>query len=104
MTKDVRTITTQIKPPSRRHPAGQGAHGAYTIDGDVVTLTDRDGYPVEDDRGRAYTHKLAPGFTPSDVENAAGRLTREFRLALKGKTPQSERVSRPIEYPKRGWM
>jgi len=69
-----------------------------------VTLTDRDGYPVEDDRGRAYTHKLAPGFTPSDVENAAGRLTREFRLALQGKTPQSERVSRPIEYPKRGWM
>src|SRR5262245_1385126 len=102
--KEVRTVITQIKPPKHDFP-GQVAHGAYTIDDDVVTLTDRAGNPVQDERGRLYTYKLPPGYTAGDAENAAGRLTRAFRLALQGKPPENpERVSRPINYPKRGWM
>jgi hypothetical protein len=103
--KDIRSVTTEIKPPSTRHPAGQVAHGCYTINGDIITLTNRDGDPVEDGRGKLYTFKLPPGYTPADEENAAGRLTREFRLTLQGKAPEGERVTRPLNYPNRGcWM
>jgi hypothetical protein len=55
---EVFAITVQIKPPSRRLPAGQVAHGYFTFVDGVVTVTDCDGHPVRDEHGRLYTRNL----------------------------------------------
>jgi hypothetical protein len=100
---EVFSVTVQIKAPSRDHP-GQVCHGCYTLTDGVVTLTDRDGHPVQDAHGRQYTRKLGPGSTVADADIAARSLTKEFRLALLSKTLSGERFSRPLNYPKRGWL
>jgi hypothetical protein len=82
---EVFSVTVQIKAPSRDHP-GQVCHGCYTLTDGVVTLTDRDGHPVQDAHGRQYTRKLGPGSTVADADIAARSLTKEFRLALLSKT------------------
>jgi hypothetical protein len=99
---EVYSITVQIKAPARDFP-GQVCHGCYTFADGVVTLTDCDGNPVRDGQGQQYTRKLPPGSTLVDAENAAGALTKEFRLALLGKTKSSERFSRRLTYPKVGY-
>jgi hypothetical protein len=100
---EVYSITVQIKPPSRDFP-GQVCHGCYTLADGVVTLTDRDGHPVQDGQGKLYTRKLSPGATVADADMAGRSLTKEFRLVMLGKTPSSERFSRPLNYPRRGWL
>jgi hypothetical protein len=100
---EVFSVTVQIRAP-RGGDAGQVCHGCYTLADGVVTLTDRDGSPVRDEHGKLYTRKLGPGATVADADIAGRSLTKEFRLALLGKTPSSERFSRPLDYPKRGWL
>ena len=95
------SVTTQIRPPRYDDP-GQVSHGKFTFVDGVVTLTDHDGNPVRDGEGRLYTQKLDT-IDHNDALNAAGRLTKEFRLALMGKTKEQERFSRPLNYSKRGW-
>jgi hypothetical protein len=100
---EVFSVTVQIKAPRRDEP-GRVCYGCYTLADGVVTLTDRDGHPVQDAHGRQYTRKLGPGSTVADADIAGRSLTKEFRLALLGRTPSSERFSRPLDYPKRGWI
>jgi hypothetical protein len=99
---EVFSVTIQIKAPRGDDP-GQVCHGCYTLTDGVVTLTDRDGHPVQDAHGRQYSRKLSPGATVADADIAGRSLTKEFRLALLGKTPSNERFSRPLEYRDRGW-
>jgi hypothetical protein len=101
---EVFPVTVHIKLPSRAIPTGQVAHGCFTFANGVVTLTDRDGNPVRDERGKLYERKLEePHNKLADAEITAGFLTKEFRLALLGKTPSNERFSRPLDYPKKGF-
>jgi hypothetical protein len=97
---EVFSVITQIKPP-RRGFSGQVCYGCFTFIDGVVTLTDHDGNPVRDGDGRLYTRKLDTA-DHNDALNAAGALTKEFRLALKGKTKESERFSQPLEYRRDG--
>lgn len=96
---EVHSVTVHIKLPTRESP-GQVCHGCYTIIDNVVTLTDRIGHPVRDGSGKLYSRKVEPGSV--DAHGLAGVLTKEFRLALLGKTKSSERFSRPLTYPKTG--
>jgi hypothetical protein len=98
---DIFFVKAQIDPPCRKYPAGRFAAGAYILDGNILTLVHPvEGYPVEDSHGKRYTYALPDNFLPVDVENDAARLTREFRLVLRGRTPSNEQFSRPLEYPK----
>ena len=52
------------------------------VEDGVVSLTDREGKPALDDSGYRYSKKLAEG---ENAKTIAGRLTRELRLALRGR-------------------
>jgi hypothetical protein len=99
---EVYPITVEIKPPKGDFP-GQIADGFFTFVDGVVTVTDRNGVTAEDPHGKVYTRKLDPGATFADAHSAANFLFREFRLVVLGKTPSSERFSRPLEYRDKGW-
>ena len=90
-----RTVFIQIRPP-KNGDAGQVAEGMYIVADGVVTLTDRDGNPATDERGRKYTHKLREG---ENAKVIAGRMTRELRSALRGNAP-TQGFAGPIDYPK----
>ena len=84
---EVYSITVHIKPPKGDFP-GQVCHGCFTVADNVVTLTDRDGNPVRDEHGKLYTRKLGPPTNAHvDAGIAAGFLTKEFRLAMRGGRP-----------------
>ena len=95
---EIRPVIVQIKPPGDRDE-GQVAEGRYVVADNVVTLTDRAGAPVRDSDGKTYSRKLSEGDNPHVI---AGRLTKEFRLALLGKTKIKTGFSGPIAYPKTG--
>jgi hypothetical protein len=92
---EVKTVFVQIERPGKINPKGRVAEGRYIEADGMVTLTDRDGKPVRDDRGKMYSYKLKDGDNPHAI---AGRLTKEFRLALRGEKP-STGFSSPINYP-----
>ena len=46
------------------------------------TLTTQDGIPVRDEYGKLYKHTLVTGDIPKQI---AARLTKSFRLKLRGK-------------------
>jgi hypothetical protein len=84
--------------PSKRYPSGRSAVGHYTIAGDILTLTDPKGKVAEDQEGKTYTAKLAPGDNRQEV---GGALTMRLRAVLRGENPDAPtRVSRPLNYPK----
>ena len=96
---EVHQISVQIHPPSQRIPAGQVVHGYYTVVDDVVTMTCPKGEPATDESGKTYTHKLAPG---DDAYVIAGRLTKELRLALRGKSSAPSGFNGPLLYKRDG--
>ena len=96
---EVLFITVTVKPVSRAFPLGQVCDGCYTLQEAVVTMTDRNGKPAEDGTGKKYTHKLKPG---EDAKQIASKLTKELRLALRGKNAPVSGFNSPIRYPKSG--
>ena len=96
---DVRFITATIERPGRKFPLGQVCDGCYTLIDGVVTMTDRNGKPAEDGTGKKYIHKLAPG---EDARVVASRLTKQLRLALRGKNAPVAGFSGKIPYKKLG--
>jgi hypothetical protein len=92
---EVRQVTVTIKPPKGSYP-GQVTYGWYTLQDDVVTLTDREGNPAGEETGRKFTHRLAPG---EDARAIACKLTKELRLALRGNSAPAG-FDGPINYPK----
>jgi hypothetical protein len=60
-------------------------------------LTDREGNPAGEERGRKFTHKLAVG---EDAHAIACKLTKELRLALRGNSAPVAGFEGPINYPK----
>jgi hypothetical protein len=94
---EVHQISVEIHPPSPRLPAGQIARGYYTVVDDLLTMTDPKGEPATDETGKIYTHKLEPG---DDAHVIAGRLTKELRSALRGKSAGPSNFGGPLNYPK----
>lgn len=69
--------------------------GYYTLDGDVLTMTDRRGSPVRNiSSGEKYVHTLKPGQDPYQV---ASLLTLKIRHMLHGDTVSG--FNRPLNYP-----
>jgi hypothetical protein len=98
---EVHQVIVDIHLPSSRLPAGQTALGYYTVVDGVVTMTDPKGEPATDGEGRTYTRKLAPN---DDARVIAGRLTKELRLALRGKSNAPSGFGGPLNYPSKGWI
>src|SRR5262245_7577149 len=98
---EVHQVYAEIKAPSRHLPAGQVSSGYYIVVDGVVTMTAPDGEPAVDEHGKTYTHKLAPGDEPAVI---AARLTKQLRLALRGKSGAPGGFSGPLNYPRRGWL
>jgi hypothetical protein len=64
-----------------------------------VTLTGRAGVPVRDNEGATYSKKIEAGEDPHLI---AGRLTRQFRKALRGDKNSPAAFSKHLHYPKLG--
>jgi hypothetical protein len=95
---EVHPVTVQIRAANtRRNDPGQISYGYYIVSESKVTLTDAAGKPVRDAQGKTYIQKLGPDDSAKQI---AGRLTKEFRLVLLGKTNTAAGFSRPLSYPK----
>jgi len=75
-------IEVQVGPVTPRDPQGRTTPGFYTLDGNVLTMTDGEGAVVRDRRnGELYQEVLKPDQNPRSV---ATRLTREIWKANQG--------------------
>ena len=101
---EIHSMMVEIEPPSSRHPGDRFARSTFTLINDVVALCHPDsGVPVQDPHGREYKYALPPDCaTLADARIHAGRLTKDFRLVLLGKTKSSERFSRALDYSRDG--
>jgi hypothetical protein len=95
-TPEVKTVFAQVRRPRGADP-GAVVEGAYVVGDGAVVLTDRDGVPVRDERGKSYRHVLEPHDHPRAI---AARLTKQFRSALRGNDQRRDGFSGPIRYPK----
>jgi hypothetical protein len=100
-------VIVEIEGRSPRYPDGKVAKGYFIFVDDVVTIVDEDGKIVTDQHGKIYTRKLEPPHnTFIDAELTAGRLFKELRLVVLGKTPREPGSGtrgfgrRPLDYPK----
>jgi hypothetical protein len=102
-------VEPEIKSPKGDFP-GQTTHGAFTFEDNTVTICHPiDGTPAQDPTGKRYVFKLEPPTnTFADAEIHAKRLTKDFRIALRGGRPAgfggpSGSHRGPIRYPKGGY-
>ena len=95
---EVKTIFAQVRAPRGANDPGAAVEGRYVVEDGFVSLTDHDGIPVRDEHGKYYRAKL----TPDDERRIAARLTKDFRLRLRGKDGgrKSGFESGPIIYPR----
>jgi hypothetical protein len=95
---EVKTIFAQVRAPRGANDPGAAVEGAYVLEDGAVVLTNRDGVPVRDERGKHYRHTLAPNDNPRQI---AARMTKEFRSALRGKAgaPLAGFEYGPLRYP-----
>ena len=96
-------VTVQLYGRCPQYPDGKVASGFFTFIDGVVTISQWNGVTAEDPHGKVYTRNLDPGATFVDAEIAARLLFRDFRLAVLGKTPSSDKFSGPLNYRKKGW-
>jgi hypothetical protein len=97
-------VKPEIKPPEGSFP-GQFTDGAFTFVDDTVTICHpTTGEPVQDpQQGKFYTYKLPPPTTTFvDAEIHAKRLTKDFRLALRGKSDAPAGFGRRLNYNNKG--
>jgi hypothetical protein len=78
---EVKVIFAEVRRPRGTDP-GAAVEGRYVLEDGAVVLTNHEGTPVRDDRGKLYRRAV----TPNDPERqVAARMTKEFRSALRGK-------------------
>jgi hypothetical protein len=95
-----KAVIVIVANPCGRNDTGQCAEGFYTLDGDLLTMTDRDGVPLRDENsGARITQRLAQGESDKAV---AKRLTLKIHRAANG--DEMAGFNRPIRYPKAGWV
>lgn len=78
---EVKAVFAEVRRPRGTDP-GAAVEGRYIVENGIVTLTTQDGIPVRDEYGKLYKHTLAAGDIPKQM---AARLTKGFRLKLRGK-------------------
>jgi hypothetical protein len=78
---EVKSVFAEVRRPRGTHP-GAAVEGRYIVEDGVVILTTQDGIPVRDEYGKLYKHTLVTGDIPKQI---AARLTKSFRLKLRGK-------------------
>jgi len=88
-------VTVQVRGPRGDDP-GQISYGYYTIEGDLLIMTDGE-KPVRRMNGDLVTRRLKPGDDPDAV---ARLLTKDFRRHIHGDTD----FDRPLNYKKGCWL
>jgi hypothetical protein len=78
---EVKAVFAEVRRPRGTDP-GAAVEGRYIVEDGVVILTTQDGIPVRDEYGKLYKHTLVTGDIPKQI---AARLTKSFRLKLRGK-------------------
>lgn len=97
---DIRGVVVIVSNPVSKGSAGECAEGWYVRDGDLITMTDREGNPLRsEDTGARFTHRLTLG---ENEKAMAKRLTLNRYRAERGDEMASFH-SRPLRYPDRGW-
>jgi hypothetical protein len=95
---EILTIFAEVRRPRGADDPGAAVEGRYVVEDGFVSLTDHEGTPVRDEHGKFYRHKLTPN---DNVRAVAARLTKDFRLRLRGKDGvRRDGFSGPIRYPK----
>jgi hypothetical protein len=95
---EVKAVFAEVRRPRGTDP-GAAVEGRYIVENGVVTLTTQDGIPVRDEYGKLYKHTLVTGDVPKQI---AARLTKNFRLKLRGKGGGHKAGFEPgpLRYPK----
>jgi hypothetical protein len=79
---EVKAVIATVANPTSKRDGGIVAEGWYKRDGDVLTMTDRDGIPLRDDNtGERVTVRLSPG---EDEKMVARKLTMKRYRAARG--------------------
>ena len=92
--KEVFQVNVPLTPPRGTRKA-TWCYGFYTVEDNVLTMTDQEGNPAVDGDGNGYTAELKPNDNPYLI---AGSLTRKLRLALKPKGGGPSNFNSPIDY------
>jgi hypothetical protein len=101
MPASVKAVISVVSNPVGKNDGGEICEGWYTRDGDVITMTDRDGVPLRDDNtGERVTVRLLP----SDNEKTIARRTTLRRYRAERGDETSSAFNRPIRYPTAGWV
>jgi len=70
---DVRQVTVITRNPIGKDDGGSCEEGWYTVDGDLLTMTDAEGVALRNpNTGEKITHRLAPGESDKAVAKRLG--------------------------------
>lgn len=89
----VEPVFAQVRAPCNSDQ-GVTVEGCFVVDGNRVTMTDREGKPTVDDEGKRWSREIPPSCTPQQI---AAQMTKEPRIKLRG----GERASgfwAPVSY------
>ncbi len=94
---DVKGVIAVVSNPTDKRDGEIVTEGFYTRDGDVITMTDRDGVPRRDDNtGERVTVRLLP---TDNEKTVAKRMTIRLYRAERG--DEMAGFNRRIDYPSR---
>jgi hypothetical protein len=97
--RDVKAVVAVVSNPIGKGDAGIVTEGFYTLDGDTLTMTDRDGIPLRDDNnGERITVRLLP---TDNEKTVAKRTTLRLHRAERGDETSSA-FNRRIDYGRSG--
>ena len=89
----VEHVSAQVRAP-RNGDQGVVVEGCFVVDGNRVTMTDREGKPTVDDEGKRWSREIPPSCTPQQI---AARMAKELRIKFRS----GERASgfwAPVSY------
>ncbi len=97
---DVKQVSAIVANPSALDPNDYGrvTIGYYTIEGDLLTMTDGNGEAIRTRYGEKTTHKLQAGEEPDVI---AKRLTLQIYRRIRGSDDIG--FNRRLVYPKVGF-
>src|SRR5215470_14845409 len=89
----VEHVFAQVRAP-KNGDQGVTVEGCFIVDGNRVTMTDREGKPIVDDDGKRWSREIPANCTARQI---AARMAKELRIKFRG----SERASGfwvPVSY------
>ena len=76
----VEHVFAQVRAP-KNGDQGVTVEGCFTVDGNRVTMTDREGKPIIDDEGKRWSREIPENCSARQI---AARMARELRIKFRG--------------------